>query len=219
MRVFPFSVVLAAVAAVTVGCASPTATHGAGGSPAAAPRPSVAASSPSTPAQPADPVDESEPMDDVDLKNLVMSADGVGPYKIGARVEELRKSGLLGELDPVDAKRCPELYYAAAGGKYEGTFLLVIRHQVLVQLGTGPDVRVRIPDGTAATAGSWREVRRIYGKRGAMIKDSEGKQGFLARDGDRVMLFSGHPIRPGIGYITVGMADYVEHVFRTGKSC
>ncbi len=216
MRVFPFSVVLAAVAVAAVGCASPAATTGTSGP---GPQPAAAVAAESGPARPAATVDGPESTAGPGQPKLVMSVDGVGPYKIGARVEQLRKAGLLGELTTLDEKRCRELYRADASGTYSGTFQLVIRHQVLVEIGTaGGDLDLRTREG-AGIGMSWPEIRKLYGQRGAMVKDSTGKRGFLVKDGDRVMLFSGHPVRPGIGYVAIGMADHTEHVFRTGEPC
>jgi hypothetical protein len=147
----------------------------------------------------------------------VMSADGIGPYRIGVRVDEM-PAGLFGPSTPVDSVNCPGLYSVQATGEYEGTLALTVRHNYLVGIGTAGGKPVHSAAG--ATVGtSFERVQEIYGTRGKMDKDSTGKPGFIVPAGDRVMLFGGHPIREGVGWFEVGLADHTEHMFRTGKHC
>ncbi|MGW5579028.1 hypothetical protein [Micromonospora chokoriensis] len=44
-------------------------------------------------------------------------------------------------------------------------------------------------------------------------------EAYLVRIGSRVELFTGHPIRPGVGYFQVGPASFVERNFRQGTVC
>jgi hypothetical protein len=147
----------------------------------------------------------------------VLSTDGLGPYRLGARADELRAAGLLGQASPVDAANCPDLYNVAATGVYEGTLVLLVRHNVLVEIGTAGGDEVRTPAG-ASVGGTFERVKKLYGSRGSSKKDSSGKEGFIVPVGDRVILFASS-IHPGVGWMAAGFADQTEHNFLTGSSC
>jgi hypothetical protein len=210
MGMFRSSLLLATIAASLVGCGSPTPNGVESTEVAASPASTSPRATSTSPAPPS--------VSSPDPDGLVMNVDGIGPYRIGSRVEDLRAAGLLGQSSPIDP-RCPEVHSAAATGPYSGEVLLTVRRNVLVEIGTaGGDQPVRSPEG-AAIGTSWDEIRKLYGGRGAMRKDPEANQGFLVPVGNRVMLFDGHPTRPGVGYFAVGLADYTERHFTTGQFC
>jgi hypothetical protein len=67
---------------------------------------------------------------------------------------------------------------------------------------------------------SFDQLEAIYGPRGAPVGNDAGTAtGYLVRQGSRVELFTGHPIRPGVGYFQVGPASFVERAFRQGTVC
>lgn len=67
---------------------------------------------------------------------------------------------------------------------------------------------------------SFDELEAIYGRRGSLIRNDAGDaEAYLVRVGSRVELFTGHPIRPGVGYFQVGPASFLERNFRQGPSC
>lgn len=148
----------------------------------------------------------------------ILSTSGIGPYQIGARADALRKAGLLGKTTPVDQANCPDLYTVEATGAYAGTLQLVLRHNVLVEIGTAGGEAVQASGG-GKLGMSFDEVKKLYGTRGSSRTDSLGNPGFLVPDGNKVLLFGAHPIRPGVGWVAAGLKDQTQHTFDTGTSC
>jgi hypothetical protein len=204
MRVLPFSVLLAAVAAVSVGCA-----------PSAAPAERPAASGPAvTPSATARPGPTATPRPPLKLRSqdLVLSVNGIGPYRIGARTDELRAAGLLGNDPYPSGKKECRLMWGDATGAYSGSIILDLRDDVLVAISTSGGLNIRTPEGASLGSG-WKGLRRIYGKRIEVSPEGKGRYDvrvYTVRFGDRALAFGGHPIRPGIGSITAGLADVVE---------
>ena len=67
---------------------------------------------------------------------------------------------------------------------------------------------------------SFAELEEIYGRRGSLIRNDAGDaEAYVVRIGSRVELFTGHPIRPGVGFFEVGPANFVERNFRLGSAC
>lgn len=145
----------------------------------------------------------------------VLSVRGIGPYRIGVKLDKLVAAGLVTEAWPTPG--CPDVVGTGTTGEWAGTFLLVFRGGRLVEVGTAT-VPPRSPAG-AAVGMSFAELEDIYGDRGEMIYSSGGAPGYLVRAGSRVELFTGHPIRPGVGYFQVGPANFVERAFRQGATC
>ncbi|MEU4477302.1 hypothetical protein AB0F68_04410 [Micromonospora sp. NPDC023966] len=143
----------------------------------------------------------------------VLSVRGAGPYRIGARLDRLAAAGLIDWTAP----GCAGMLHAGATGAWAGVILLAFRDGRLVSVGTAT-----VPSSPAgASVGmSFAELERIYGRRGALIRNDAGNaEAYLVRFGSRVELFTGHPIRPGVGYFEAGPASYVERGFRQGPSC
>ncbi|SCG61019.1 hypothetical protein GA0070609_3681 [Micromonospora echinaurantiaca] len=144
----------------------------------------------------------------------VLSVRGTGPYRIGARLDRLVAAGRIDWTAP----GCAGVVHAGATGEWAGVVLLAFRHGRLVEVGTAT-APPRSPAG-AAVGMSFAELERIYGPRGALISNDAGDAtAYLVRVGARVELFTGHPIRPGVGYFQVGPASYVERNFRQGTAC
>ncbi|MGS2618545.1 hypothetical protein ACVCAH_29050 [Micromonospora sp. LZ34] len=144
----------------------------------------------------------------------VLSVRGTGPYRIGARLERLVAAGRIDWTAP----GCAGVVHAGATGEWAGVILLAFRHGRLVEVGTAT-APPRSPAG-AAVGMPFAELERIYGPRGALISNDAGTaSAYLVRFGSRVELFTGHPIRPGVGYFQVGPASYVERTFRQSASC
>ena len=95
--------------------------------------------------------------------------------------------------------------------------ILAFRNGRLVEVGTAT-VPPRSPAG-ASVGMTWTELEDIYGRRGRLIHNGDGEQAYLVRAGSRVELYTGHPIRSGVGYFQAGPADFVLRNFRRGAVC
>lgn len=144
----------------------------------------------------------------------VLSVRGAGPYRIGARLDRLSAAGLIDWTAP----GCAGVVAAGATGAWAGVIMLAFRNGRLVSVGTAT-VPPRSPAG-ASVGMSFAELERIYGRRGALIRNDAGDaEAYLVRFGSRVELYTGHPIRPGVGWYEAGLASHVERAFRRGPSC
>ncbi|WP_428966590.1 hypothetical protein [Micromonospora fluostatini] len=144
----------------------------------------------------------------------VLSVQGAGPYLVGARLDQLTAAGLIDWTAPV----CGTVVDAGATGEWAGVILLTFQNGRLVAIGTAT-APPRSPAG-AAVGMSFDHLETIYGPRGALIGNDAGTAtAYLVRHGSRVELFTGHPIRPGVGYFQVGPASFVERAFRQGRTC
>ncbi|MCX4385447.1 hypothetical protein OG777_00710 [Micromonospora peucetia] len=144
----------------------------------------------------------------------LISVRGAGPFRIGAGLARLSAAGLVDWVAP----DCDGVVRAGVTGAWAGKVLLVFRDGRLVEVGTAT-----APPRTPAGAGvgmSFAALEEIYGPRGSMIRNDAGDaSAYLVRIGSRVELFTGHPIRPGVGYLQVGPAAFVERHFRQSTSC
>ncbi|MEV4656265.1 hypothetical protein [Micromonospora sp. NPDC049301] len=144
----------------------------------------------------------------------VLSVSGAGVYRIGASLTALTTAGRIDWTAP----GCDGVVHAGATGSWAGVILLAFRDGLLVEVGTAT-APPRSPAG-AAVGMSFAELEAIYGRRGWLIRNDAGDaEAYLVRVGSRVELFTGHPIRPGVGYFQVGPATFVERNFRQGASC
>ncbi|MFG2051841.1 hypothetical protein ACGFIW_30965 [Micromonospora sp. NPDC048935] len=144
----------------------------------------------------------------------VLSVAGAGVYRIGASLRTLTTNGHIDWTAP----GCGGVVHAGVTGSWAGVLLLAFRDGRLVEVGTAT-APPRSPAG--ATVGmSFDELEAIYGRRGSLVRNDAGDaEAYLVRVGSRVELFTGHPIRPGVGYFQVGPADFVERNFRQGSAC
>lgn len=144
-----------------------------------------------------------------------MSVDGAGPYRMGIDLRVLTEAGLVDGI--VRRPGVANIVDAGATGTWSGRILLVFRDNRLVDIGTATSA-VCSPAG--ATVGmSFKQVATIYGGRGEFLTNKDGSRGYVVRFGDRVELFSDHPIRSGVGAFSVGEADYTEQHFLAGCGC
>jgi hypothetical protein len=198
--------------ALVAGCAAPSGSSGSSGS-----------SAPPGPPGPPGPPAPSEVATPSPADPWLLTVDGVGPYRLGQRMDSM-PAGIFGDSTPVDAAACPDLVSVAATDEYAGTLLLVARHTVLVDIfSAGGDPTVHTPWGDGP-GDSWADVEARHGPGsaapGAWRTNPSGQRAFVIRDGDRVIVFSVNPIRPGgIGGITAGLADHTLPAFDTGRPC
>ncbi|MEV6707852.1 hypothetical protein [Micromonospora wenchangensis] len=144
----------------------------------------------------------------------LLSVRGAGPFRIGASLARLTAAGLI-DWTAVD---CRGVVTAGVTSEWAGVIMVAFHNGRLVEIGTAT-APPRSPAG-AGVGMSFAEVARIYGSRGEFIHDDAGENtAYLVRFGNRVELFTGHPIRPGVGYFQVGLADHVERAFRQGHPC
>ncbi|MEV4121385.1 hypothetical protein [Micromonospora sp. NPDC049645] len=144
----------------------------------------------------------------------VLSVAGAGVYRIGVSLAALTANGHIDWT----AQGCGGVVNAGATGSWAGVLLLAFRDGRLVEVGTAT-APPQSPAG-ARVGMSFAELETIYGRRGSLIRNDAGDaEAYLVRVGSRVELFTGHPIRPGVGYFQVGPASYVERNFRQRPSC
>ncbi|MFI6330418.1 hypothetical protein ACIBBG_19205 [Micromonospora chersina] len=144
----------------------------------------------------------------------VLSVRGAGPYRIGARLDRLTAAGLIDWT----AAGCAGVVHAGVTGAWAGKIMLAFRDGRLVSVGTAT-VPPRSPAG-ASVGMSFADLERIYGRRGALIRNDAGDaEAYLVRFGSRAELYTSHPIRSGVGYYEAGVASYVESGFRHRPSC
>ncbi|MGK5443699.1 hypothetical protein ACSNN7_18025 [Micromonospora sp. URMC 105] len=144
----------------------------------------------------------------------LLSVRGAGPFRIGASLARLSAAGLIDWT----ADGCPGVVHTGVTGEWAGKIILAFRHGRLVAIGTAT-APPRSPAG-ASVGMFFAELEEIYGPRGELIRNDAGDDtAYLVRFGSRVELFTGHPIRAGVGWFEVGRADFVERGFRQGRSC
>ncbi|GGM03580.1 MULTISPECIES: hypothetical protein [Micromonospora] len=145
----------------------------------------------------------------------ILSVGGAGPFRIDASLTTLSAAGLIDSTAPGG---CDDVVIAGVTGSWAGKILLTFRAGRLVAIGTATN-----PPHSPAGAGvgdSFADLAQTYGTRGALISNDAGTAtAYLVRYGPRVELFTGHPIRPGVGYFQVGPASFVERSFRQGTPC
>jgi hypothetical protein len=144
----------------------------------------------------------------------VLSVRGAGPYRIGARQQALAAAGLI---DWVAQTPGCDVVHAGATGDWAGVILLAFRNGRLVEVGTAT-APPRSPAGASVGMG-WSELENIYGSRGKLVHNADGERAYAVRIGSRVELYTGHPIRSGVGYFQVGPANFVLRNFLQGPAC
>jgi hypothetical protein len=163
--------------------------------------------------RPGDPASASSPgtlTEDVS----VLSVRGAGPYRIGARLHDLQAAGLI---DWIAQQPGCDVVSTGVTGEWSGVLILVFQSGRLVEVGTAT-TPPRSPAG-ASVGTPWSELEDIYGNRGRMVYNSDGDQAYAVRIGSRVELFTGHPIRDGVGYFQAGSADFILSNFLHRPVC
>lgn len=148
------------------------------------------------------------------VEGSVLSVRGAGPYRIGARQQALAAAGLI---DWVAQTPDCDVVHAGATGDWAGVILLAFRNGRLVEVGTAT-APPRSPAG-ASVGMSWSELEDIYGSRGKLVHNADGEQAYAVRIGSRVELYTGHPIRSGVGYFQVGPANFLLRNFLQEPAC
>lgn len=148
----------------------------------------------------------------------LLTTAGIGPYRLGARVDSMPAGSIVG-LTAIDSTNCPELYSAEATGRYAGALLFVVRHNVLVEIGSaGGSPGVHSARGDRV-GDSWSIVEGRY-PTGVWRTNPSGERAFFVPSGDRVMMFGRNPIRPAsVGILAVGLTDHTQQTFITGRHC
>jgi hypothetical protein len=144
----------------------------------------------------------------------VLSVHGAGPYRIGARLQALQEAGLIDWVAPQPG--C-DIVFTGVTGDWAGVLILAFRNGRLVEAGTAT-TPPRSPAG-ASVGMDWSQLEDIYGSRGRLIHNNDGDQAYVVRIGSRVELYTGHPIREGVGYFQAGPANFVLRNFMRGSVC
>ena len=158
-RLFALLALATAVSACSVGSLEEVQTQSAAPSASPTPSPSPAPSPTMTPAPTATPSPTTDPA-------IVLAANGIGPYVVGASLADLQPRGLLTNVEP--SFHCDASWQGGeATGRYAGqlwvTFYLgrlIDVHTFSTQLVTPSGARV----GMTLT-----ELQDIYGSRGTLI--------------------------------------------------
>lgn len=163
------SLLLAAVSVVGVsGCAGGAAqwrTPAAAAEPSPSPTPTPIV----TPSPSAVPTST----ETVPASQLVLSVDGIGPFKIGvSTVASLTSAGLLTAVDLYYPEVCTGIKTGLGTGGWTGMFTLYFKGEVLVAVLTGAD-QVRSVSG-ARVGMTASKIQQIYGTR---VVASEGYGG------------------------------------------
>jgi hypothetical protein len=144
----------------------------------------------------------------------VLSVRGAGPYRIGARLQALQEAGLIDWVAP--PQEC-DVVFTGVTGEWSGALILGFRAGRLVEVGTAT-VPPRSPAGASVGMG-WSQLEDLYGVRGRLIHNNDGEQAYVVRIGSRVELYTGHPIRVGVGYFQAGSANFVLKNFMGESVC
>ena len=112
------------------------------------------------------------PPPSVAASKLVLSVDGIGPYKLGVSTgSALTTGGQLTTLDPFYPEFCTGISTAGGTGDWSGRFTLYFKDDLLVAIVTAaPDVTS--PSG-AKVGVATSQIERIYGSR-AVASDGYG---------------------------------------------
>jgi hypothetical protein len=134
-----------------------------------------------------------------------MSVRGAGPYRIGASLTGLKAAGRI-SWTAADG----DIVTAGSNGSWAGELVLVFRTNRLIEIGTATDVHS--PSG-AGVGMSFDKLERIYGTRGHPIHNNSGQPGYVVERGSMAELYTGNPIRDGVGWYAVGPYDFTVHNF------
>ena len=133
-----------------------------------------------------------------------LSVRGAGPYRIGANLNTLKAAGLISWTDVRQSSQ-GTIVRAGSAGSWAGELILVFRDGRLIEIGTATDVRS--PKG-AGVGMTYAQLEKIYGDRGSVIQGADRSMAYVVRIGSMVELYTGNPIREGVGWYAVGPADY-----------
>jgi hypothetical protein len=131
----------------------------------------------------------------------VLTFRGAGPYRIGGRLDPLLSAGLI--TDP-GAPGADGVQVATSLGDWPGELLLTFHHGRFTVLETAAGA-VRTAAG-ARVGMTFDQVDALYHGAGRLITDADGRTSYVLCHGPMVMVFGDHPIRPGVGSISVGPA-------------
>jgi hypothetical protein len=126
----------------------------------------------------------------------------------------LQEAGLIDWVAP--PLECG-VVHTGVTGEWLGALILAFRAGRLVEIGTAT-APPRSPAG-ASVGMDWSQLEDIYGSRGRLIYNGDGDQAYVVRIGSRVELYTGHPIREGVGYFQTGPANFVLRNFMRGSVC
>jgi hypothetical protein len=142
-----------------------------------------------------------------------MSAGGLGPYRIGAKLSELQKSGLVGKTKALRADNCPGYAGATGTAKYHKPDLVFYKDRLL---------RMEVSaDGVSTSRGlkvgsKLATVKDKYPD-GKQIDDSFGNGAWLATVGDYGLLFATNGEK--VSGLQAGMAEPMQFKYTDGQGC
>lgn len=152
---------------------------------------------------------------------LILAAEGIGPYRIGASLADLRKRGLVRNL--VDSDDCGPPYQGAeATGRYAGRVVLSFESGRLTDVATGS--RDLITPSGARTGMTLGDLRRIYGDRGKLVRGYESQAFSVRVAGTKLgIVFYFESLdthsHPTVNAITAGEVERLEQAAIVGEGC
>jgi hypothetical protein len=143
--------------------------------------------------------------------SLVLSATGIGPYKIGATLSSLTSAGLVAGVQ--DIQICPGGKEASATGRYAGKVSLLIVHDKLVRI-DAQNPTVYSPSG-AHLGMPFATVAGIYGGKGQSKTTAHGSTALQVMDGNAGLVFFKDPTSPAVVTFAAGTKASVEDSITT----
>jgi hypothetical protein len=142
--------------------------------------------------------------------------DGIGPYAIGATLDDLRGRGLLTNV--VASPHCDNAFGAEATGGYAGRLAFTFVAGRLIAIHT-TSTTLRTPSG-GKVGMSLSSLQGIYGTRGEVISNGTGGRAYIVRvtPGSRAALFL-FDAADRTGALSVGEAEPLAEAIRTGEGC
>jgi len=142
-----------------------------------------------------------------------VSAGGLGPYKIGAKLADLQRAKLIGKTKALREDNCPDYQGATGTAKYHRPELIFFQGRLLRMAVSGDDLATSrgVKVGSKAAA-----VKTKYPD-GKQIDDSVGRAAWFATVGDYGLLFelSGDKVSG----LQAGMAEPMQYKYTDDQGC
>lgn len=206
-------IALAALAAACSPTSGPVAPSGPTASPVASP------AGPRGTAAPAIETPSPSPAESPSLDaELVLTADGIGPYEVGAALADLESRGLVAQVVP--STNCDASWQWADATADLGGHLSVGFHDGRVTHMTTDAAGIATASGGRVGL-SRDEIEAIYGQRAALIEGEAGNMAYSVRDpgSDRGIVFYLDSTNSSVRAIGAGDAELMEQAVVVGEGC
>jgi hypothetical protein len=219
VRLFALIALATALSACSVG--SPEEVPTPSVAPSASPTPSPTPSPSPTPGPTVTPAPSVTPSPATDPA-VVLAANGIGPYVVGASLADLQSRGLITNVQP--SFHCDDSWQGGyATGRYAERLWVTFYLGRLIDVHTSSTELVT-PSG-ARVGMTLKELQAIYGDRGKLIRGYESQAFSVRVAGTKlgiVFYFEAldtHPIDPKVTAIAAGGYERLEDFARNGEGC